>query len=104
MDRSSFGISCTMKHERKLFGKLLRATGLPQDLDPHRFFVQWIGGAECLIEQHRGIVCFGKDGIRFQTEQGTLCVEGENLELLKLSETRAIVRGPIRAVSVGGKS
>ncbi len=93
-----------MKHERKLFGKLLRTAGLPQDLDPHRFFVQWVGGAECLIEQHRGIVCFGKDRIRFLTEQGTLCVEGEDLELLQLSEARAVVRGPICSVSVGGKS
>lgn len=93
-----------MKKDRKLFGTVLRAAGLPQDVDPHRFFLQWTGGAECRIEQHRGILGFGKDRIRFLTEQGTLSVEGDDLMLVQLTEARAVVRGLIRSVSLEGKS
>lgn len=93
-----------MSKDRKLFGAFLRRTGLPQDVDPHRFFLQWIGAEECLIEQHRGILCFGKERIRFLTEQGTLSVEGENLALIQLTEARAVVHGPIRSISLEGKS
>lgn len=97
-------ISCIMKRKRKIFRRILGSIELPQDLDPHLFFVQWNGGGECLIEQHRGILCFEMNRIRFATEQGTLMLEGESLEMQRLSETRALVRGHIGAVTLEGKS
>lgn len=104
MERLRTDISCTMKHNRTTVGRILKGFGLPQELDAHRFFVQWIGGAECLIEQHRGILCFEAGRIRFSTEQGTLCVEGDSLELTRLTETRALVLGGIRTVSIEDKT
>lgn len=104
MDRVRFGISFTMNKDRKLFKRVLRGFGLPQDLDPHRFFAQWLGGAECLIEQHRGLIGFDRDRIRFETEQGILSVEGESLVMNQLSETRVLVSGGIRSISLERKS
>ncbi len=77
---------------------------LPQDLDPHLFFVQWFGGEECLIEQHRGILRFESQRIRFATEQGAIEIEGELLEIERLSESRALVRGGIRSIALEAKS
>lgn len=77
---------------------------LPQELDSHRFFVQWIGDGACLIEQHRGILCFEPTLIRFATEQGVLTVAGEALTMDALSAARAKVRGAIRSVSLEAKS
>ena len=104
MNSADSGISCIMKQKRSMIGRILRGFELPQDLDPHRCFVQWICRGECLIEQHRGIMCFEQDRIRFATEQGTLMLEGDSLEMDRLSETRALVRGGIRAVSLEAKS
>ena len=93
-----------MKRKHKIIGQILRGFELPQELDPHRFFVQWLGGAECLIEQHRGILCFEPDRIRFQTEQGILSFTGKSLEMTRLSESSALVCGGIRSVILEEKS
>lgn len=74
------------------------------DLDPHLFFVQWLGGCECLIEQHRGILCFALHEIRFRTEQGVLSIEGEELVLEQMTDSRAKVCGNIRSVALEAKS
>lgn len=83
---------------------LLRAAELPQDLDPHLVAVHWIGGSCLLIEQHRGILRFECDEIRFASEQGTLCVSGSEMEMEQLTVFRALVSGEIRSVSFEGKS
>lgn len=82
----------------------MKTAELPQDLDPHLFFVQWLGNGECLIEQHRGVLRFDPDRIRFLTEQGTVEVTGEALVCEQLTEARAKVRGEIKSVTLEGKS
>ncbi len=77
---------------------------LPEELDPHRFFVQWIGNGACLIEQHRGILCFAATEIRFLTEQGVLTVCGDALVMDCLTDVRARVSGSVRSVSLEAKS
>ena len=104
MKSSTECISCTMKKKKQVFSRVLRSCGLPQELDTRQFFVQWIGGAECVIEQHRGILCFETQRIRFATEQGTIEITGDPLEMERLSESRALVRGKIRSVALEAKS
>ena len=77
---------------------------LPEELDPHRFFVQWIGEGACLIEQHRGILCFEQTLIRFMTEQGVLSVEGDGLMMDCLTNARAKICGCVRSVSLQADS
>ena len=84
--------------------QILKAAELPQELDAHRFYVQWYGADECLIEQHRGILCFDAGLIRLATDQGTLCISGESLELEALTDSRAKVTGQIEAVRIEEKS
>jgi sporulation protein YqfC len=83
---------------------LIKNAELPQDLDPHLFFVQWAGAGELLIEQHRGILRIEDDLIRFQTEQGILTVSGQMLEIRALTESRSIICGTITNVSLEVKS
>ena len=82
----------------------MRSADLPQELDAHRFYVQWYGNDECLVEQHRGILLFDGDTIRFQTDQGVLRVTGDSLELEALTESRAKVNGQIGSLSIEAKS
>lgn len=92
-----------MKRNQKEYGRK-RLCELPEELDPHRFFVQWIGNGACLIEQHRGILRFEGTRICFQTEQGVLTVEGDALEMDCLTDARAKVLGAVRSVSLEAKS
>ena len=102
MDRHVDVISFCMR--RKYINTVLKAAELPPETDPHLFFVQWIGSGDCLVEQHRGIICLEQKKICFATEQGILSVSGEMLELEQMTESRAKIRGLIRSVSVEGKS
>lgn len=97
-------ICCIMKRKRLLLRRVLKATELPQELDANRFFVQWYGSDACLVEQHRGILCFDGALIRFQTDQGVLTVSGEALVLDALTESRAMVNGQIQTLSIEAKS
>ncbi|MBR0508115.1 MAG: YabP/YqfC family sporulation protein [Clostridia bacterium] len=90
--------------EKRLFRRALHAAELPQDLDPHLFFVQWLGDRELLIEQHRGILRFEQNLIRFQTEQGILSVVGKNLEMDCLTTTRSLISGFVSGISLEEKS
>lgn len=99
-----FRICFSMKRERKMLHGFLRVTGLGQDLDPHRFYLQWYGTDECVIERHLGILCFEDTRVRLKTEQGVLTVAGENLSLFELTATRAKVTGRIESLIVEGKS
>ena len=82
----------------------MKIADLPQDLDPHRFFVQWYGLDALSIERHKGILRFGSSEIRFLTEQGVLTINGEDLTLQKLTESEANVFGRILCLSVEAKS
>lgn len=93
-----------MRKKRKHLHALLRAAELPQDLDPHLLAVRWIGGSELLLEQHRGILRFEADEIRFLCEQGTLSVRGNTMEMERLTETSALIYGDIRSLSFEEKS
>ena len=84
--------------------RVLKTAELPQELDASRFFVQWYGSNECLVEQHRGILCFDGALIRFQTDQGVLCVAGEALVLDALTDARAMINGRIHTLSIEEKS
>lgn len=93
-----------MKTKRKHLHRLLRAVELPQELDPHLFAVRWIGGTELLIEQHRGILRFDANEIRFLCEQGALTVSGEALRMDCLTESSALIFGTVRTLSLEEKS
>ena len=93
-----------MKPKRRFLRRILEIADLPQDMDASRFFVQWYGADECLVEQHRGILCFDARSVRLQTDQGILNISGDALELNALSESRARITGTIRALSIEVKS
>ena len=93
-----------MKKKSKLMHRIVRVLELPQDLDPHLIAVHWIGGSELLVEQHRGILRFDCNVIRFSSEQGAVSVSGNDLVMEKMTETSAMIRGDICSVCFEDKS
>ncbi len=104
MESRSFRIRYFMKKKHKIMHRVLRALELPQDLDPHLIAIRWIGGEDLLIEQHRGILRYDSETVRFLCEQGIVAVSGSGLTLDRLTETRALIRGDIRSVCFEDKS
>lgn len=62
----------------------------------------WYGSEKLLIEQHRGIVTYQQDILRFQTACGLLTIEGKGLELSQYGPDQAMVRGRIARLSYPG--
>ena len=93
-----------MKMKRVTVRRTLKALELPQDLDPHFVSIQWIGGRDLLIEQHRGILRFDSDEIRFASEQGVVSVTGSDLTMEQLTASRALISGDVKSVSIAEKS
>lgn len=93
-----------MERKRRWLRHILKTADLPQELDARRFFVQWYGTDECLVEQHRGILCFDDTKVRLLTDQGVLCVSGDSLALEALTESRAKITGRLLTLSIEDKS
>jgi sporulation protein YqfC len=93
-----------MKQKQNRLRRALHWIQLPDEIDPHLVTVRLLGNESLLIEQHRGILRYGAEQIRFFTEQGVLLVTGKTLAIDRLSETRALIRGEIRSISFEEKS
>ena len=104
MESGSVCICCPMKKNRNHLHRILRILELPQDIDPHLLVIRWIGGGQLLIEQHRGILRFDAETIRFASEQGVLVVAGTDLIMDRMNETSALILGDIRSVFFEDKS
>ena len=104
MESTANRIRYSMKQKRNNLHRTLHWLQLPDDLDPHLVAVRLIGTESLLIEQHRGILRYGAEEIRFLSEQGILLVTGSELVIDKLTETRAMIFGNIRSVSFEEKS
>lgn len=93
-----------MKHQRSIRKTVSRILELPQDLDPHLVQITWVGRSSLLIEQHRGIIGFEPHRIRLLSEQGTLCVTGNDMQLCELSQSRAFLEGDLIGISFEDES
>lgn len=83
---------------RKNFRTVRKLIALPDDLNPHRVQIAWIGREHLKIEHHRGIAGLNPHEVRLFTEQGTLVVLGDNMTLKELSDTDAFLFGRINGI------
>ena len=104
MESTESRIRYSMKKKSKFIHRVVQVLELPQDLDPHLIAVRWIGGSELLIEQHRGILRFDGDVIRFASEQGAVSVSGSEMVMEQMTETSAMIKGDICSVCFEDKS
>ena len=60
-----------------------------------RSLAEVYGMDRVLVEQHRGIVGYGRECIRIRTSYGFLVVEGDDLHLCCMSRAQLVIRGKI---------
>lgn len=90
---------CVATKKRKLSGKMLSVLDLPQETDGIVPKITMIGDSDLLIENHAGVLKCLPDVICLHTQQGTLSVGGEDMELLELGKERVYIRGNICSVA-----
>lgn len=71
---------------------------LPQEVKGRVFRVVILGAGEMLVEQHRGLIAYETDEIRFRVLDGEIRVMGENLTITSFGTYDAAVQGHITGV------
>lgn len=67
---------------------------------PQLPLVEIAGDRRVLIEHHQGVSQYGRGRICVQVSYGVIAVEGDNLELARMTNTQLVISGSIRCVSL----
>ena len=62
--------------------------------------VEIAGQGRVLIENHRGVCCYGREQIRIRVSFGEISVTGCRLELARMSREAVVITGRIDTVSL----
>lgn len=65
--------------------------------------VELAGDRRVLIENHKGVVEYGKERICVKVQYGLLCICGIDMELAKMSKEQLVIAGKIESVSIQRK-
>ena len=84
--------------------RILQYLDLPSDLDPALFRWELVSNEHLLVEQHRGVLSFDFEEIRFQSEGGVVQINGSELLLQQLSKSAFLVKGTIESILFEDKS
>ncbi len=75
--------------------KLLKIMDLPIETEGNICKLTMVGRSDLLIENHTGIFQYANQSIKLHTQDGMLCITGNDLALMELGMERAYVRGRI---------
>lgn len=62
--------------------------------------VEIAGQSRVLIENHRGVCCYGREEIRVRVNYGQIAVTGCRLELARMNRETVVVTGHIDSVTL----
>lgn len=87
------------KRSIKLRRAILSALDLPEETEPNVPKFTMVGKNDLLIENHKGVLQYDSRQVQFMIYEGAICIKGEGLELLQMSDTRAYVRGQVSTIA-----
>ena len=62
--------------------------------------VEIAGDRRVLIERHKGVIEYGMERIMVRVSYGTVCVSGDSLELIRMTNRQLVISGRIDSVSL----
>lgn len=80
--------------------RLADRADLPGENLPGQPLVEIFGERRVLIENHDGVLEYGKERIQVKMRYGCLCVCGEGMELTRMNVDQLIISGQIESVSI----
>lgn len=79
------------------------AADLQDECIPGLPLIEIAGNVRVLMEHHCGVTEYGKRRIVVQTKDNLVAVEGDNLELTKMTSDQLIISGTIYSVALLGR-
>ena len=70
------------------------------ELQPDLPLIEILDDKRLLIENHRGIICYGSDQIIVKVKKGSILVYGEQLRLSNMNKGKLVIMGKICGVQM----
>lgn len=78
----------------------LKRLSIQDEALPGQTVVELLGDRRILIEHHRGVTEYGTERIQIRVRYGVLCVNGEGLELCRMSGNQLVITGRVNAITL----
>ena len=92
-----------MKSRHDYFRQTAMNLELPGESMPGVPIVEIFGNGRVLIEQHKGIVGYCCNDIKIQTKCGIYSVQGNKLEIARMTKHQIVIIGKIKSVFLMGE-
>lgn len=92
-----------MRQYGKTLQRLSGSIYQSNDAFPGMPIVELAGDRRVLIENHMGVIEYGKERISIKVKYGVLSVCGNNMELAKMTKYQLVVTGRIDSVAISRK-
>ena len=89
-----------MEREKGLMERITNAADLPDMPIPGLPLIELAGDRRVLMENHCGVIEYGKERICVKVKFGQVCICGEDLNLAKMTKSQLIVSGKIQGVEL----
>jgi sporulation protein YqfC len=84
----------------KLKEKLAETLSLPKEILLSESRVILLGNSEVNIENYRGIIEYSSCVIRIKTENGKICVSGQDLEIIEITDEDLSIKGRVESIAI----
>ena len=87
-------------NRKEIARRLIFAADLPDAALPGLPLIEIYGQERVLIENHQGVIQYGRETICIKVKYGTVCISGSELELARMTKCQLVITGSIDAVSL----
>ncbi len=80
---------------KNLEQKVIKSLELPEEVLLNKLQVNMISNSKITIQNHKGIICYSKEIIKINSNDGLLTINGEELNISSLITEEIIITGKI---------
>lgn len=89
-----------MKQPKNILQSFTERVDLPAEPLPGLPLVELAGDRRVLIENHQGVMAYGRENILIRVRFGQICVCGAGLELARMTKEQLVISGQIDSVTL----
>ena len=83
-----------------LWEQIQKQGSLIADAVPAQTIIEIAGDQRVLIENHRGVITYGRENIAVNVKFGSISIYGHNLELTQMTKEQLVIHGRIQEISL----
>ena len=89
-----------MRKEHCLWNQIMEQSIHSTGAALYQSIIEVAGDHRVLIENHRGVITYGKEKVIANVHYGSVCICGSTLEITHMSREHLIIQGTIHSISL----